>query len=232
MTHVADPKETQKLLHGVGRFLMRVLLKATHPGIVAAGQQLREDYNFDGIELVLPTTLFDERYELNLDGTEVHLIYVGPCHQVGDTIIHVPKERVVFAGDVLFRECAPIGWTGSYDKWFQCLDLIVQLNPQVIVPGHGPLCGIEGAIEMKAYLQYVRDESKTCFDAGLTSLDAAKRIEFGPSSEWHAPARLFMNVERAYREFRNEPPDAPWDQAATFDAIYQVAKAREIEAEF
>jgi hypothetical protein len=41
-----------------------------------------------------------------------------------------------------------------------------------------------------------------------------------------------MNVERAYREFRNEPPDAAWDQEATFDAIYQVAKARGIEAEF
>ena len=187
------------------------MLKALHPGLVAAGQQLLEDYNFDGIELVLPTTLFDTRYELDLDGTEVHLIYVGPCHQVGDTIIHVPKERVVFAGDVLFRQCTPMGWTGSYEKWFQCLDLLIQLDPEVIVPGHGPLCGIEGAMEMKAYLQYVRDESKKCFDAGLTSLEAAKRIEFGPYGEWRAPARLYMNVERAYREFRNEPPDAPWD---------------------
>ena len=184
------------------------------------------------IELVLPTTLFDTRYELDLDGTEVHLIYVGPCHQVGDTIIHVPKERVVFAGDVLFRQCTPMGWTGSYEKWFQCLDLIIQLDPEVIVPGHGPLCGIEGATEMKAYLQYVRDESKKCFDAGLTSLEAAKRIEFGPYGEWRAPARLYMNVERAYREFRNEPPDAPWDTAATFDAIYQVAKAKGIEVEY
>jgi cyclase len=232
MKHVADPKETQKLVHGVGRFLVRVLLNATHPGILAAGKQLREDYNFDGIELVLPTTLFDERYELNLDGTEVHLIYVGPCHQVGDTIIHVPKERVVFAGDVLFRLCTPMGWTGSYEKWFRCLDLIIGLDPQIIVPGHGPVCGIEGVMEMKAYLHYVRDESKKCFDDGLASLDAAKRIEFGPYSEWVSPARLYMNVERAYREFRNEPPDAPWDTAKTFDAIYEVARAKGIEVEF
>ena len=41
-----------------------------------------------------------------------------------------------------------------------------------------------------------------------------------------------MNVERAYREFRNEPPDAPWDTAATFDAIYEVAKAKGIEVEY
>jgi len=232
MKHVADPKESQKILHGVGHFLSRLIIKALHPGIAAAGQQLLEDYNFDGVELALPTTLFDTHYELNLDGTEVHLIYVGPCHQVGDTIIHVPKERVVFAGDVLFRQCTPMGWTGSYEKWFQCLDLIIELDPEVIVAGHGPLCGIEGPIEMKTYLEYVRDESKKGFEEGLSSLNAAKRIDLGPYAEWRAPARLYMNVERAYREFRGEPPDTAWNMAATFDAIYKVAKARRIEVEY
>jgi cyclase len=232
MKHVANPEETQHLLRGVESVSTRTALEKLHPGVVALGQQLLEDYNLDGVELVLPTTLFDTRYELNLDGTEVELIYVGPCHSAGDTIVHVPKEGVVFAGDLIFRQCTPMGWVGSYEKWFQNLDLIVRLNPEVIVPGHGPLCGIEGATEMKAYLQYVREESRTCFDAGLSSLDAAKRIEFGPYGEWRAPARLYMNVERAYREFRNEPPDAPWDTAATFDAIYEVAKAKGIEVEY
>ncbi len=232
MKHVAEPKEIQKLLHGVGHFLTRLLLKKLHPGLEAAGEQLLEDYNFDGIELVLPTTLFDTRYELDLDGTEVHLIYVGPCHQVGDTIIHVPKERVVFAGDVLFRNCTPMGWTGSYGKWLDCLDLIAQLEPEVVVPGHGPLCGLDGVREMKAYLEYVRDESRKCFDGGLSSLEASKKIEFGPYSEWRAPARLYMNVERSYREFRGEPPDAPWDSAGTFDAILEVAKAKGVAVEF
>ncbi len=232
MKEVADPKEMQKLEWGVGHLLSRMVLKATHPGVVAAGQQLHEDYDFKGIELVLPTTLFDERYELDLEGTEVHLIYVGPCHQVGDTIVHLPKEGVVFAGDVVFRLCTPMGWIGSYEKWFRCLDLITELNPSVVVPGHGPVCGIEGVRELKEYLQYVRNESRECFDKGLTSLDAAKRIEFGPYGEWRAPARLFMNVERAYREFRNEPPDAPWNSAKTFDAIHKVAQAKRIEIEY
>lgn len=232
MKQVAEPKESQQLLHGVGNLLKRLVLKQLHPGLLAAGQQLTEDYNFDGIELVLPTTLFDTRYELDLDGTEVHLIYVGPCHQVGDTIIHVPKEGVIFAGDVLFRQCTPMGWTGSFEKWFQCLDLMISLEPKVIVPGHGPLCGVEGAIEMKQYLEYVRTESKKCFDDDMPALEAAKRIEFGPYGEWRAPARLYMNVERAYREFRNEPADEPWDSAASFDAIYQVAKAKGIDVEF
>jgi cyclase len=199
---------------------------------LAVAQQLQQDYDFDGIELVLPTTVFEERHVLDLDGTEVHLIYVGPCHQIGDTLIHVPKERVVFAGDVIFRECTPMGWNGTYEKWLEVLDLIISLDPDVIVPGHGPVCGIEGAMEMRAYLEYMREESRRCFDQGLSALAAAEKIDLGPYASWHAPARLYMNVERAYREFRREAADPPWDHEATFDAILDVAKARGIEVEF
>jgi glyoxylase-like metal-dependent hydrolase (beta-lactamase superfamily II) len=232
MPKVADPKESQQLIKGADRFLMRMSLKALHPGALAVAQQLDQDYDFEGIKLVLPTTVFDERHVLDLDGTEVHLIYVGPCHQVGDTIVHVPKERVVFAGDVIFRQCTPMGWNGSYDKWLKVLDLIIWLDPDVIVPGHGPVCGIEGAMEMKAYLEYVREESRHCFDRGLAALEASKKIDLGPYGGYRAPARLYMNVERAYREFRGEAENAPWGHAKTFDAIYAVAKARGIEVEF
>lgn len=74
------------------------------------------------------------------------------------------------------------------------------------MPGHGPLCGIEGVKEMRAYLEFVRNESRKCFDDGISSLEAAKRIDLGPYADWKAPARLSMNVERAYREFRGKLP--------------------------
>jgi cyclase len=232
ITQVADPWKSQELLNGVDCVLSRWILRVFHPGVLAIATQLQQDYDFDDIKLALPTTLFDERYVLNLDGTEVNLIYVGPCHQVGDTIVHVPAERVLFAGDVIFRQCTPIGWTGTYEKWFKALDLIMWLDPDVIVPGHGPVCGIEGAMEMKAYLEYVREESRRYFDRGLTAIDASRLIDLGPYAQWRGPARLYTNVERAYREFRNEPADAPWDSAKTFDAVYGVAMAKGIEVEF
>jgi len=232
MRRVADPDEFRKLLGGVERLLPRLLLKATHPGVLAMATQLRQDYDFEGIKLTLPTTLFDERLVLDLDGTELHLIHVGPCHQVGDTIVHLPGERVLFAGDVIFRHYTPVGWTGTYEKWLAALDLIIWLDPEVIVPGHGPVCGIEGAMEMKAYLEYVYEESRRHFDQGLDALAASRRIDLGPYASWRGPARLYANVERAYREFRHEPADAAWDNAKTFDAIYRVAKAKGIAVEF
>ena len=82
--------------------------------------------------------------EIILDDVEVHILHVGPCHQVGDTIVWMPKERVLFAGDVLFRMCTPMGWVGTFEKWFETLDMIVdEFKPDVIVPGHGPVCGVE-----------------------------------------------------------------------------------------
>ena len=232
MMQAATPREYQALLGGFDGLLSRLMLKATRPGALAIGRQLRQDYDFDGIEPTLPATLFDERFVLDLEGLEVHMIHVGPCHRVGDTIVHVPAEGVVFAGDVVFRQCTPMGWHGTSAKWLQALDLILWLDPEVIVPGHGPLCGIEGAMEVKAYLEYVREESRRCFAQGLNAMEAAKRIEFGPYREWRSPARLFANVESAYREFRNELMHAPSDAANTFNSIYEVAKARGIEVEF
>jgi len=87
-------------------------------------------------------------------------------------------------------------------------------------------------MELTAYLEYVRDESKRCFGQGLSALDASKKIDFGPYGGWRAPARLYMNVERAYREFRHEATDAPWDHAKVFDAVLAVAKAKGIAVEF
>jgi glyoxylase-like metal-dependent hydrolase (beta-lactamase superfamily II) len=232
MKEGADLGAFQRLLDDASRLLPRLRLRVLHPGALAAARQLQRDYDFDGITPAPPPTLFEDRLVLDLDGTEAHLIHVGPPDEVGATIVHVPREGVLFAGDVIFRDCTPMGGTGTHAEWLRALDQIIWLDPDVIVPGHGPVCGIEGAMEMRAYLEHVREEASRCFDRGMTPLQASKRIDLGPYERWHSPARVYVNVERAYREFRNEPADAPRDITATFDAIYEVAKARGCAVEF
>jgi cyclase len=233
MKLVAEPKEFQHMMHAAGDAVTGPQMQAVHPGVFTAAKQIAEDYDFAGVELVPPTTLFDDRMKIVLDDVEVHVIHVGPCHQVGDAIVWLPKERVLFAGDVLFRLCTPMGWVGTFDKWYQALDLIIdELNPDIIVPGHGPVCGLEGVTEMKSYLQYVEKESRIFFDNGLIASEAARKIDLGPYAGWLCPERIYMNVERAYREFRKEPFDKPWDQAETFDELLGVAKSRGLTPAF
>lgn len=203
--------------------LQAVKAMADNPDpVMAAFAKNLSNWDFTGIELTKPTRTFDKELTLDLNGLEVRLIVVGPAHTPGDVIVYVPDRGVVFAGDVLFCKCTPVGWQGSYEKWIAALDRIIAFKPDVIVPGHGPLCGVEGAQELKAYFQYVREESKKHFDAGVSSMDACKKIDLGPYSEWTEPERLFFNVERAYREFRGEPWDTPVDAMETFKGVGQV----------
>ncbi|MFN8546140.1 MAG: MBL fold metallo-hydrolase [Candidatus Binatia bacterium] len=195
------------------------------PALAEIARQIAA-WDFSGITLTPPTTVFDERLDLDLDGLAVHLLYVGPAHTAGDVIVHLPAEGVVFAGDVLFRLCTPVGWQGTFARWTQALDAIIALAPDVIVPGHGPLCGVEGPREMRAYLEYVRGESRRGFDRGLPPFETAKGIDLGPYAGWTEPQRLVFQVERAYNEFRGLGPDTPMDAVRLFHDMYALAYAR------
>jgi cyclase len=198
---------------------------ATQPALAQFARSLAA-WDFSGIELTPPTILLDDHLSLDLDGSPVDITYVGPAHTEGDVIVHAREHRVVFAGDVIFRLCTPIGWEGTYARWIESLDYIISLDPEVIVPGHGPLCGVEGAREMKAYLQYVRDESKAFFDANLPPLEAAKRMDLGPYEAWDEPERLLFNVERAYRELRGDPPISTTDAALLVGGMVELRRER------
>ncbi len=96
----------------------------------------------------------------------------------------------------------------------------------MIVPGHGPLCGVEGPRELQAYLQYVRAEAAPHFHAGRSVVEAARRIDLGPYAGWTEPERIVFNVARAYRELRGEAWDAPIDAGAMLRAMFELRASR------
>lgn len=181
-------------------------------------------FDFSGIELTAPTTVVDGDRTLDLDGLRVDLLHVGPAHTEGDLVVHVPDAGVAFLGDVLFHRCTPIGWEGSTDRWIAALRCVEALAPQHVVPGHGPVCGVDGVREMREYLEFVQREARAHHDAGRTPLEACLRIELGPYAAWNEPHRLAANVHRVYRECDG----ASWDDR--FDAAVVMADERALRA--
>lgn len=174
-------------------------------------------FDFSDVEVELPNRLLEGDTELDLGGLRARLLYVGPAHTAGDVIVHLPERGVVFAGDVVFRRCTPIGWQGTFASWQAALARIADLEPELIVPGHGPLCGVEGAREMHDYLGYVFDASRHLRERGIPVDEAAAHIELGPYAEWTQPERLVFNVARAYRELEGGSADAPPDMTLLLD---------------
>jgi glyoxylase-like metal-dependent hydrolase (beta-lactamase superfamily II) len=185
------------------------------PSIGGLVRALRR-FDFHDIVLTPPSTLIDADTTLDVDGLRVDLLYVGPAHTPGDVVVHVPEHGVVFTGDILFHQCTPIGWEGTFANWIGALDRIAALEPATVVPGHGPLATVDGVLGLKAYLEYVRAEARLSFDAGLTTLEAAKKMELAPYRGWTEPERLAFQVDRAYREFAGVAWNTPVDTMKVF----------------
>jgi glyoxylase-like metal-dependent hydrolase (beta-lactamase superfamily II) len=190
-------------------------------------QDLR-DYDFHGITLTPPTTLIDTETDIDLDGLHARLIPVGPAHTPGDVVVHLPDEGILFTGDILFHQCTPIGWEGTFANWIGALRRLEALEPDVVVPGHGPLADVVGLAAMREYLEYVEAEASAAYDAGLTPMEAAARIELGPYAAWTQPERIMFQIDRAYRERQGVAWDAPLDVTRLFS---EMAEWRALHAQ-
>jgi cyclase len=156
-------------------------------------------FDFDGITVRKPDETFEGELTLSVDGKDVHLIEVGPAHTRGDILVHVPAERVVFTGDILFVGGHPIVWTGPVRNWVAALDRILALDVATVVPGHGPVVDSTAVADEREYLLWLEREAKARFDAGLTPLDAARDM-IGEYRHWGEGERLVVNVAAVYRE--------------------------------
>ncbi len=179
-------------------------------------------FDYSEVEVTLPTRLIDDRLDLDLDGISCHIIYVGPAHTPSDLIVYLPETGVVFGGDVLWCNCTPLGWEGSFEKWIGAINYVLSLEPEVIVPGHGPICGIKETKDLRDYFELVYTGSKDSYDKGLSPIEAAKCLDLGHYEKWTEPERLVFNVNRAYREFNGEPWDTPVDASNMFNEGYEL----------
>ena len=185
-------------------------------GVAGLARMLRR-FDFHDIELTPPEHLVgDDGATIDLGGTEVELLSVGPAHTAGDLAVHLPDAGILFTGDVLFSDCTPVGWEGSYATWIAALERLAGLAPAVVVPGHGPVCGAEGLLEMRDYLLHVRAEAIELRGQGRSVLEAAEAIELGRWRGWNEPERIVFQVDRAFREAAGEPWDAPVDGRRLF----------------
>ena len=91
----------------------------------------------------MPTKTYDKRLSLKLDGEKIELYHWAPAHTAGDTVVYLPKEKVVFGGDILISEI-PVPFIhmdegGSASGWIESMKGILTLDSDTFVAGHGPV---------------------------------------------------------------------------------------------
>jgi cyclase len=130
-----DKKQVQELLPGLERRLADIKTLVYQP----------------------PTLTFTEKLGIDLGNREVQVKYLGRGNTPGDTIVYLPKEKILVAGDLLVHPI-PYTFDGYPAEWTQTLRNMAQLDADIIVPGHGPV------LRDKAYLYLVADLMKSAVE--------------------------------------------------------------------
>ncbi|OHB25880.1 MAG: MBL fold metallo-hydrolase [Desulfuromonadaceae bacterium GWC2_58_13] len=144
-----------------------------------------------GTEIAVPTLAFGDHLAIDLGGEEVRLIRTAPSHTAGSLVVHVPSQKLLFAGDILFTDFHPYLADGDFDGWIKTLDALMTMDVERIVPGHGPLSTKQDLREMKEYL--------VLFDKKARELAAAS-----PDAEAIATQLLLILPKRSMAEWMVE----------------------------
>jgi|TARA_B110000914_G_scaffold157008_1_gene138042 cyclase len=161
-------------------------------------------FTFEGIEVPEPDRTFHGELDLRIGGHTVRLLEVGPAHTAGDLLVHLPDTNTVFCGDILFIGGTPIIWDGPVANWVAACDRILDLDCDVIVPGHGPLTDADGVRAVRGYLTWLEASCRvrhvTGMSAADTVADLAASDDFAQYRQWGEWERLAVNVRAIYRE--------------------------------
>jgi len=181
-------------------------------------------FDFRDIRQTLPTRTFEGTLDIAVGDKQVILQQVGPAHTAGDILAYVPADRTAFTGDILFIEGHPIIWAGPVQNWIGACDYLLDLDVDLIVPGHGPITDKRGVRAVREYLVYVRDEARRRYDAGMPALEAALDISLTNYDGWGDAERIVVNVTTLYKEFSGD--QTPNNVMELFSAMARVHKAR------
>ena len=102
-----------------------------------------------------PTMTFSGKMTLWLGKLEVRLLQLGRGHTKGDTVVWLPKDRVLLSGDLVEFDATPYAGDAYFQDWPQTLDNIAALKPRALVPGRGP--ALVGPEQVQSGLAYTRD---------------------------------------------------------------------------
>lgn len=120
--------------------------EALFPWVDDATRLLEADHFVDG----------DTDFELG--GVHFALRHVGPAHSREDMALLVKEDRVLYAGDLVFRGRVPFVGDADGGAWIAALDKLIALDPEILVPGHGAPSRAPRAdlVFTRDYLAYLR----------------------------------------------------------------------------
>jgi glyoxylase-like metal-dependent hydrolase (beta-lactamase superfamily II) len=140
---------------------------------------------------------------LRLGGFTIVVTHPGAGHTAGDLVVWLPRERVLFAGDLLVEDGVTMVVDGGAAALRRCLDFIDGLHPRIVVPGHGSIPRTPNALvaRTRAYITGLETDMRAAVEHGVPMRRALATL---PPADENRPvslnSRRRRNAARVYVE--------------------------------
>lgn len=124
-----------------------------------------------------PNLTYSSKMTLYRGSREIQILFLGRGHTNGDTVVYLPKEKIVCTGDLMESRPAYMG-SAVFDEWIKTLDALKKLDFDTVLPGHG--VPFHGKALITAYQSYLADLIKQVAalrKQGLTPEQAAQKVD-------------------------------------------------------
>ena len=176
-----DPKRVETLL-------------ARSPEVAA----IVKDYKF-----IPPHIEYRDRMTLNLGERTFELIYLKNVHSEADTAIWLPKERVLFAASAAnVRRFINLQPSVVLPDVIASYKLMKSLNPEIVVPGHGPPSTTKIFDEYEAFYTLLLKRVGEMAQQGKSLADIKKELKMPEYADWSGQDRLGLNIDGAYKSVK------------------------------
>jgi glyoxylase-like metal-dependent hydrolase (beta-lactamase superfamily II) len=136
------------------------------------------------------------------------IVHPGAAHTAGDLMVWLPRERVLFAGDILVEDGVTMVVDGDSGELLKALAMIDSLHPAVAVPGHGAVAKRpeELVARTRNYISGLRTEMRAALEHGvpmgralgsLPPADQTRPVSYNSRRRRNA-VRVYLEEERAY----------------------------------
>ena len=139
--------------------------------MAAPGEALPDDFSFR-----LPTITFSQALTLYVGAHTFRLVHM-PGHTPFQSPVYVPEERVLFSGDNVVNGM-PFFHDSVPEEWLLSLDALMELDIDVVVPGHGDVGDKSLIPKMKTEVTACIDLVKEAIGWGMTLEETLATVSF------------------------------------------------------
>jgi glyoxylase-like metal-dependent hydrolase (beta-lactamase superfamily II) len=160
---------------------------------------------FEQLKEITPTPpdmTFSASMLIGDETRDIYLLFLGRGHTPGDTVVFLPKERIVATGDLMESQVAYMG-DAIFDEWITTLEALKKLEFDVVLPGHGvPFSGKSKITGFQRYLKDIMRQAADLRKQGVPADEAATRVDLtshrGDFPEIRQPGAEVRGVRRLY----------------------------------